>query len=99
VLGFPCNQFGDQEPGSDEEILEFVTTKYDINFPMFSKIDVNGDGAAELFTMLKDAQPGDGDSSDILWNFVLVDGDGTVVARWGTATTPEEIRDELSTYM
>lgn len=101
VLGFPCNQFGAQEPGSDEEILEFVKENYDINFPMFSKIEVNGDDAAELYTMLKDAQPGDGDKSDILWNFekFLVDGNGSVVARWGTAATPEEIREELSTYM
>ncbi len=97
VLGFPCNQFGNQEPGSNEEILEFVTTKYDIDFPMFSKIDVNGDGAADLYSMLKQQQPGGDDSADIKWNFekFLVDGDGTAVARWGTKVTPEEIRAEL----
>ena len=69
MLGFPCNQFAGQEPGSDAEILEFVTSEFDVNFPMFSKIEVNGDGAAALYKMLKEAQPGDGDSSDIAWNF------------------------------
>ena len=59
VLGFPCNQFGAQEPGTNEEILEFVTSKFDVDFPMFSKIEVNGDGAAELYKILKAEQPGD----------------------------------------
>lgn len=101
VLGFPCNQFGSQEPGSNEEILEFVTTKYDIDFPMFSKIDVNGDDAAELFIMLKDQQPGEDESSNIKWNFekFLVDGEGNAVARWGTGVTPEQIRAELSNFL
>ena len=78
-----------------------MTTKYDIDFPMFSKIDVNGDGAAELFTMLKDQQPGEDDSSDIKWNFekFLVNGEGNAVARWGTAVTPEQIRGQLGNYM
>jgi glutathione peroxidase len=64
---------------------------------MFSKIDVNGDGAAELYSILKEQQPGDGDSADIKWNFekFLVDGDGNAVARWGTKVTPEAIRVEL----
>lgn len=68
---------------------------------MFSKIDVNGDGAAELFTMLKDQQPGDDDSSDIKWNFekFLVDGDGNAVARWATKVTPEKIREQLPDYI
>ena len=61
VLGFPCNQFAGQEPGTDEEILEFATSKFDVDFPMFSKIEVNGDGTCELYRMLKEAQPGDGD--------------------------------------
>ncbi len=101
MLGFPCNQFGNQEPGSDEEILEFVTTKYDIDFPMFSKIEVNGENEAELYTMLKAAQPGEGDSPDIAWNFekFLVDPNGNPVARWQTGTSPEEIRDQLASYM
>jgi glutathione peroxidase len=68
---------------------------------MFSKIDVNGDDAAELFTTLKDAQPGEGESSDIAWNFekFLVDGDGNAVARWTTKVTPEQIREQLPDYM
>ena len=95
VLGFPCNQFANQEPGTDAEILEFATSKYDVNFPMFSKIEVNGDGAAELYKMLKQAQPGDGETSDIAWNFekFLVSGAGEVVARWGPMTTPDEIAE------
>lgn len=75
--------------------------KYDVDFPMFSKIEVNGDGACELYRMLKDAQPGDGDSSDITWNFekFLVDGDGNVVARFPPMTTPEEIADVLPRHL
>jgi glutathione peroxidase len=101
VLGFPCNQFGGQEPGSNQEILEFAQSNYDVNFPMFSKIDVNGEGAAELYTMLKAQQPGEGDSSDIGWNFekFLVDGDGNAVARWGTGVTPEDIAAQLPDLM
>jgi len=81
--------------------MEFATSNYDVNFPMFSKIDVNGDNEAELYTMLKAAQPGEGDSADIGWNFekFLVDGAGNPVARWGTRVTPEEIREDLTNYM
>ncbi len=100
MLGFPCNQFGNQEPGTDEEILEFVTSNFDIDFPMFSKIDVNGDDEAELYTLLKAAQPGEGETGDIGWNFTkfLVNGDGDVVARWEPMTTPEEIGAQLGDY-
>ena len=100
VLGFPCNQFGGQEPGSDAEILEFATSKFDVNFPMFSKIEVNGDGAAGLYKMLKEAQPGEGETSDISWNFekFLVSGTGDVLVRWGPMTTPEEIAEALPTH-
>ncbi|MEZ5297263.1 MAG: hypothetical protein R2697_13580 [Ilumatobacteraceae bacterium] len=69
MLGFPCNQFGAQEPGSEEEILEFVRSRFDVDFPMFAKIEVNGDGAAPLYQLLKSEQPGDGDTPDITWNF------------------------------
>jgi glutathione peroxidase len=101
VLGFPCNQFGAQEPGSDAEILEFATSRYDVNFPMFSKIEVNGDGAAPLFKLLKAAQPGDGDAPDITWNFekFLVGRDGTVLTRYSPRVTPEEIAAELPQYL
>ncbi len=78
VLGFPCNQFANQEPGTDAEILEFATSTYGVTFPMFHKIEVNGDGAAPLYTWLKEQQPGEGETSDIVWNFekFLVDGYG-----------------------
>ena len=100
-MAFPCNQFGNQEPGTDDEILEFATSKYDANFPMFSKIEVNGEGACELYELLKDAQPGEGGSRDITWNFekFLVGRDGTVLARWSPMTTPEQIREELPAYL
>jgi len=93
VLGFPCNQFAAQEPGTNEEILEFVRSKFEVDFPMFAKIDVNGDGTAELYRILKSDQPGDGDSPDIAWNFekFLVDKTGNVVRRFPPQTTPEEI--------
>ena len=97
MLGFPCNQFGGQEPGSAEEIRAFVADNYDIDFPMFAKIDVNGDGAAELYQFLKTEQPGEGDTSDITWNFekFLVNADGEVVARFSPMVTPEEVASQL----
>jgi glutathione peroxidase len=100
VLGFPCNQFANQEPGTDAEILEFATSTYGVTFPMFSKIEVNGDDAAPLYTWLKEQQPGEGETSDIVWNFekFLVDGDGNVVARFGPQTTPEQVGETLDTY-
>ncbi len=93
MLAFPCNQFGGQEPGTNAEILEFATSKFDADFPMFSKIEVNGDGAADLYKMLKTEQPGDGDSPEIVWNFekFLVDASGDVVRRFGPQTTPDEV--------
>ena len=101
ILAFPCNQFGAQEPGSDEEILDFVTNKYDVNFPMFSKIEVNGENACELYKLLKSEQPGEDGNEDLPWNFTkfLVDGDGSVLKRFNPQTTPEEIRDELGNLM
>ncbi len=100
VLGFPCNQFAGQEPGSDAEILEFATSKYGVTFPMFHKIEVNGDGAAPLYQWLKAEQPGEGDSTDITWNFekFLVDKGGNVVARFGPTTTPEQVAEALDSY-
>lgn len=101
MLGFPCNQFGKQEPGTEAEILEFVTSKYDVDFPMFSKIEVNGDGACELYRLLKASQPGDGDSPDITWNFekFLVDREGNVVRRFPPPTTPEQIAEIVPEYL
>lgn len=88
----PCNQFGAQEPGTDAEILEFVQSNYDVDFPMFAKIEVNGDGTCELYQLLKEAKPG-----DIGWNFTkfLVDGAGNVVERFEPQVTPEEIEPRV----
>jgi glutathione peroxidase len=101
VLGFPCNQFGGQEPGSEAEIETFCSTNYDVSFPLFSKVEVNGDGACELYRMLKSAAPNDDGTEDIPWNFTkfLVDGDGNVVKRYGPRTTPEEIAGTLEQYL
>jgi glutathione peroxidase len=101
VLGFPCNQFGKQEPCTEAEILEFVTSTYDVDFPMFSKIEVNGEGACELYRLLKAAQPGDGDSPDITWNFekFLVDKEGNVVRRFSPPTTPEQVAEIVPEYL
>ena len=100
VLGFPCNQFANQEPGTDAEILEFATSQFDVNFPMFSKIEVNGADTAPLYQLLKEAQPGDGDSADITWNFekFLVDNAGNVIKRYAPQTTPEEIATDLDQF-
>ena len=100
MLGFPCNQFANQEPGSDEEILEFVTSKFDVTFPMFHKIEVNGDTAAPLYQLLKDEQPGDGDSAEIAWNFekFLIDKQGNVVERFSPIITPEQVGEALEQY-
>jgi glutathione peroxidase len=101
VLGFPCNQFAGQEPGTDAEILEFVTSEFDVDFPMFSKIDVNGDGACDLYRFLKAAQPGEGDSAEITWNFekFLIDREGNVVRRFPPPTTPEDIAVVIPEYL
>ena len=100
MLGVPCNQFANQEPGSDAEILEFAQSKFDVNFPMFSKVDVNGENEAPLYTLLKAEQPGDGDTSDIAWNFekFLVDASGNVVKRYPPPTTPEEVGADLDAF-
>ena len=97
VLAFPCNQFGQQEPGTDAEIWEFATTKWNANFPMFSKIEVNGAGACELYQWLKQQHPGSGDKSDIQWNFekFLVDREGNVVDRFSPMQTPDDIRARI----
>ncbi len=98
VLGFPCNQFGAQEPGTEAEICEFVETRYGVDFPMFAKVEVNGPGEAPLYSMLKAAQPGDSEQADITWNFekFLVDGDGNVVQRFAPGTTPEEVGEVIA---
>jgi len=100
-LGFPCNQFAAQEPGTEAEILEFVTSKFDVDFPMFAKIDVNGDDEAELYSLLKAAQPGEGETPAITWNFekFLVDKQGNVVRRFAPITTPEDVAAVIPDYL
>ncbi len=92
ILGFPCNQFAGQEPGSNREILEFCTTKYDVSFPMFSKVDVNGENAAPLYKYLtrQDVKPAG--SGDISWNFekFLIDRQGKLVHRFSPRTKPTD---------
>lgn len=91
VLGFPCNQFGSQEPGDITEIQNFCSLTYDVTFPLFAKINVNGSDAAPLFQHLKSAAPGLLGSEAIKWNFTkfLVDHEGNVVERYAPTTTPE----------
>ena len=93
VLGFPCNQFGHQEPGTEAEIQQFCATTYDVTFPMFAKIDVNGPGTHPLYELLKSARPGLLGTEGIKWNFTkfLVNGHGEVVARYAPSDTPEKI--------
>ncbi|MCL4762800.1 MAG: glutathione peroxidase [Burkholderiales bacterium] len=93
VLGFPCNQFGAQEPGSEAEIATFCETSYGVTFPMFAKVEVNGDGADPLYKWLKKEKPGLLGSEAIKWNFTkfLVGRDGKVVARYAPNDTPESI--------
>ncbi len=93
ILGFPCNQFGAQEPGTAEEIKAFCSTKYDVTFPLFTKIEVNGDNADPLYKFLKTAQPGASPRSDIGWNFTkfLIDSNGRPVSRFDSRVTPDKI--------
>ena len=93
VLGFPCNQFGKQEPGDAREIATFCSTTYDVTFPMFAKIDVNGPKAAPVFTYLESEKRGFLGSKSIKWNFTkfLVDRDGKVCARYAPTVKPEQL--------
>ena len=93
VLGFPCNQFGKQDPGSNEEIAEFCTMKFNIDFPMFAKVDVNGGDAHPLYEYLRKEAPGVLGTTGVKWNFTkfLVDGSGQVIERFAPKTTPKEL--------
>lgn len=101
VLGFPCNQFGAQEPGDAAEIANFCSTTYDVTFPVFAKVDVNGADAAPLWRHLKQAAPGLLGSEAIKWNFTkfLVDRDGRVVERYAPTTKPEAIEGDIQTLL
>lgn len=97
VLGFPCDQFGHQEPGDEAEIRNFCSTSYDVTFPLFAKIEVNGDNAHPLYKWLKSEGKGILGSESIKWNFTkfLVDRDGQVVKRYAPTDTPEKIGKDL----
>lgn len=101
VLGFPCNQFGAQEPGADSEIAQFCATSYDVTFPMFSKIDVNGEKAHPLYRWLKHAAPGLLGSEAIKWNFTkfLVDRSGKVVRRFASTDTPQSLEKAIESVL
>lgn len=94
VVGFPCNQFMGQEPGSPEEIAEFCSATYGVTFPLTEKIEVNGDGRHPIYTELTRAADENGADGDISWNFekFLIDGAGNVVARFSPRTEPEDPR-------
>ncbi|HEY0106492.1 MAG TPA: glutathione peroxidase [Rhizomicrobium sp.] len=98
VLGFPCNQFGKQEPGGAEEIGAFCQANYGVSFPMFAKIDVNGAHAHPLYDFLKGEKPGLFGTRNIKWNFTkfLIDRDGAVVGRFGPMTKPKDIEGAIA---
>jgi glutathione peroxidase len=101
VLGFPCDQFGHQEPGNEAEIRNFCSTSYDVSFPLFSKIEVNGDGAHPLYKWLKSEGKGILGSESIKWNFTkfLIDRNGQVVKRYAPTDTPEKIGKDLQSQL
>jgi glutathione peroxidase len=98
ILGFPCDQFGHQEPGDEKEIKEFCSLTYDVSFPMFAKIKVNGDDAHPLYKYLKSEEKGFLGSEFIKWNFTkfLIDKNGTVVKRYGSTDKPESIDKDIA---
>ncbi|HEY5347192.1 MAG TPA: glutathione peroxidase [Rhizomicrobium sp.] len=101
VLGFPCNQFGAQEPGSESEISAFCEKNYGVTFPMFAKVEVNGPGAHPLFQFLKHEKRGMLGSEKIKWNFTkfLVGRDGEVAARFAPTTTPESLEEPIRAFL
>jgi len=100
VLGFPCDQFGNQEPAPEQEIASFCSTRYDVTFPMFAKVDVNGDDAHPLYAWLRKEKSGLL-GGKIKWNFTkfLVDADGTVVKRYGSTTKPPSIAGDIEALL
>jgi glutathione peroxidase len=101
ILGFPCNQFGGQEPGSEQDIKDFCKTNYDVSFDLFSKVDVNGDHAAPLYKYLTSEQAPVVDKGPVKWNFekFLVSREGKVIARYRSKVTPEEIARDIESEL
>ena len=101
VLGFPCNQFGAQEPGTEAQIAQFCASTYDVSFPMFAKVDVNGEKTHPLYRLLKHAAPGLLGSEAIKWNFTkfLIDRDGRVVKRYAPTDTPQAIGKDVEALL
>ena len=101
VLGFPCNQFGGQEPGTEAQILEFCTLNYEVSFPMYGKVEVNGEGTHPLYVHLKSAAPGLLGSESLKWNFTkfLVDREGRVVRRYAPTDSPESIEKDIEALL
>ncbi len=101
ILGFPCNQFGAQEPGDAEEIKNFCSLTYSVSFPMFSKVDVNGEQTHPLYAHLKSKEKGILGTESIKWNFTkfLVNKGGEVVARFAPQTTPEQLEKEITAIL
>ena len=97
ILGFPCNQFGRQDPGSNDEIQEFCQLNYGVSFPVFGKIEVNGSGADPIFQYLKKEAPGALGTERIKWNFTkfLIDADGNVVRRYAPTDKPKAIEKDI----
>ena len=97
IAGFPCNQFGAQEPGSEDEIAQFCELNYGVSFPLFAKVEVNGRKAHPLFVQLKSLAPGLLGSKGIKWNFTkfLVDAEGRVVGRYAPTTGPAELEKDI----
>ena len=101
ILGFPCNQFGGQEPGDEKEIAQFCELNFGVTFPMFAKVDVNGDDTAPLYKYLKAEKPGLLGSEAIKWNFTkfLVDRDGKVVRRYAPNDKPESLEQDVAAIL
>ena len=101
VLAFPCNQFANQEPGTNSEIYNFVTEKYQVDFPVFEKIDVNGANRAQLYEWLTTSKQTEDGAQDISWNFTkfLVDKDGNVVKHYDKKTPPNDFKPDIEALL
>jgi len=101
VLGFPCNQFGAQEPEGEAQIQSFCSMRFGVSFPLFAKVAVNGSQAHPLYQYLREARPGIAGSEAIKWNFTkfLIDRQGRACKRYGSVTTPEQLRPDIEALL